>query len=78
MNRRLAIIVPVVTVPVAFVALGAALATRQAPSAHARGGGWAPVEFPPYLNGVCPFRMDNNFFQAQNTPSRTRCWMARW
>ena len=37
MKRRLAIIVPVA---VALVALGAVLAMRPAPNAHARGGGW--------------------------------------
>jgi hypothetical protein len=65
MKRRLAIIVPVVTVLVALGALSAVIATRPTPSAHARGGGWQLVQLPPYLDGVCPFRMDNNFFQAQ-------------
>jgi hypothetical protein len=65
MKRRVLIIVPVLTVLVALVALGAMLATRPAPSAQARGGGWQLVQFPAYLDGVCSFRMDFNFSQAQ-------------
>lgn len=55
MKRRLAIIVPVV---VALVALGAVLATRPTPSAHARGDGWTLVSVPPNLNGFCSFGVD--------------------
>jgi hypothetical protein len=52
-------IVPVV---VALVAVGAVLATRPTPHAHARGGGWVLNSFPPTLPGYCAFQIDNNFF----------------
>ena len=58
MKRRLALIVPVL---IALLALSAMLATHTAPNAHARGGGWVLNSFPPYLDGVCPFRIDTTF-----------------
>jgi hypothetical protein len=71
MKRRLALIVPVVAALVVLGALGAALATRPTPSAHARGGGWLPLgPLPPYTDssnspGYCAFRIDNNFYQNE-------------
>jgi hypothetical protein len=56
MKRRLAILVPVL---IALLALGAAFATHTAPNAHARGSGWTLNSSPPpYVDGVCPFRVD--------------------
>jgi hypothetical protein len=56
------IIVPVI---IALVALGVALATRQAANVHARGGGWVPLSFPPTLAGFCPFQLDNTWLTTQ-------------
>jgi hypothetical protein len=61
MKRRLLLIVPVV---VALMALGAVLAMRPAAPAHAdTRNGWLPVYPPdnlppPYLDGLCAFRID--------------------
>jgi hypothetical protein len=71
MKRRLALIVPVV---VALIAVGAMLATRPIPHAHARGGGWVfqpsgSVDLPV---GYCAFpvhsdTLADNSYQRQAT-----------
>ena len=55
MKRRLTLIGLVV---VALIGLGAVLATRPVPSAHARSSGWTLVSVPPNGNGFCSFGVD--------------------